>query len=381
MRKKICIALMTAFTVLLGVSSYFIIDHYREAEHQEQLYDSLVQLVEDSETEPAEPIIYSEDKTILPELTELYRQNNDLVGWICVEDTNINYPVMQTVDNPNYYLKRGFDKEYSSYGCPYVQEDCDVLKPSDNLVIYGHHMNNGSMFADFEKFKDEDFWRGHKTIAFNTLTEKNEYEILAVFKTVVYTDSPEAFKYYRFTDAQSPEEFDAYIEKCKGLSLYDTGVSAEYGDKLITLSTCEYSRTNGRIVVVAKKVTESSGANAPANDGAAEIPRANALIKKLCANYDDGNCLLLDEGEGCVCVQSISYSLLCRYFRNAVLPADPALEAEILGTHPDRCVSCGAPIIKRGNRKKYCEKCAGIAYKRQQAEYARKKRTESKNRG
>lgn len=93
------------------------------------------------------------------------------------------------------------------------------------------------------------------------------------------------------------------------------------------------------------------------------------------------NCLLLDEGEGCVCVQSISYSLLCRYFRSAVLPADPALEAEILGTHPDRCVSCGAPIIKRGNRKKYCEKCADIAYKRQQAEYARKKRAESKNRG
>ena len=91
-----------------------------------------------------------------------------------------------------------------------MQEDCDVLKPSDNVVIYGHHMNNGSMFADLEKFKDEDFWREHKTIAFNTLTEKNEYEILAVFKTVVYTDSPEAFKYYRFTDAQSPEEFDAF---------------------------------------------------------------------------------------------------------------------------------------------------------------------------
>jgi len=109
--------------------------------------------------------------------------------------------------------------------------------------------------------------------------------------------------------------------------------------------------------------------------------RANALIKKLCANYDDGNCLLLDDGESCVCVQSISYSLLCKYFRNAVLPAEPSLEAEILGTHPDRCVSCGAPIVRRGNRKKYCEKCAKIAYERQQAEYARKKRTESKNRG
>lgn len=87
--------------------------------------------------------------------------------------------------------------------------------------------------------------------------------------------------------------------------------------------------------------------------------RANALIKKLCANYDDGNCLLLDEGEGCVCVQSISYSLLCRYFRNAVLPADPALEAEILGTHPDRCVSCGAPIIKRGNGKSIVRNAPG----------------------
>ena len=151
-------------------------------------------------------------------------------------------------------------------------EEIDDFPDHPFQVREDEDMNNGSMFADLEKFKDEDFWREHKTIAFNTLTKKNEYEILAVFKTVVYTDSPEAFKYYRFTDAQSPEEFETYIEKCKELSLYDTGVSAEYGDKLITLSTCEYSRTNGRLVVVAKKVTESSGANAPANDGAAEIP-------------------------------------------------------------------------------------------------------------
>ena len=253
MRKKICIALITAFTVLLGVSGYFIFNHYREAEQQAQMYDSLAQIVEDSKTEPAELIPYSEDKTILPELTELYQQNNDLVGWICVEDTNINYPVMQTVDNPNYYLKRGFDREYSSYGCPYVQEDCDVLKPSDNLVIYGHHMNNGSMFADLEKFKDKDFWQEHKTITFSTLTDRNEYEILAVFKTVVYTDSPEAFKYYRFTDAKSAEEFATYVKKCKELSLYDTGVSAEYGDKLITLSTCEYSAQTEGLLLWQKK--------------------------------------------------------------------------------------------------------------------------------
>ena len=105
--------------------------------------------------------------------------------------------------------------------------------------------------------------------------------------------------------------------------------------------------------------------------------RANALIKRLCANYDNGNCLALDDGEPCACVQSISYSLLCKYFRKAVLPAEPLLEADILGTRFEKCVSCGA---QKGNRKKYCEKCAQRAYKAQQAEYARRKRAESKNR-
>ena len=104
-----------------------------------------------------------------------------------VADTNINYPVMQSVNEPNFYLKHGFDKEYSDYGCPYVQEDCDVQKPSDNLVIYGHHMSNGSMFAHLEKFKSKDFWSEHRMITFNTLTDKQEYEIVAVFRTVVYT--------------------------------------------------------------------------------------------------------------------------------------------------------------------------------------------------
>ena len=111
-----------------------------------------------------------------------------------------------------------------------------------------------------------------------------------------------------------------------------------------------------------------------------QLRRARKLIRRLCANYDEGNCLALDEGEGCVCVQSISYSLLCKYFRKAVLPAEPLLEADILGTRFEKCVSCGVPIIKKGNRKKYCEKCAQRAYKAQQAEYARRKRAESKNR-
>ena len=128
--------------------------------------------------------------------------------------------------------------------------------PSDNVTIYGHHMKNGSMFCDLEKFKSQDFWQEHKTIAFSTVTDRYEYEIVSVFKTFVYSDSPESFKYYHFVSAETPEDFSAYIDRCKELSIYETGVSAEYGDKLITLSTCEYSRTNGRLVVVAKRISD-----------------------------------------------------------------------------------------------------------------------------
>ncbi len=259
MKTKICVILIVAFAALFCTSAYFIFDHYRQDKQQAELYDSLAELVDstaDSEEEPAEPVLYTEEKTVLSELAELYQQNSDLAGWIRIEDTDINYPVMHTPDNPDFYLKHDFDKEYSDYGCPYVQENCDVQLPSDNVIIYGHHMKNGSMFCDLEKFKSQDFWQEHKTFLFNTVTDRYEYEIVSVFKTFVYSDSPEAFKYYHFVNAQTPEDFSAFIDRCKELSLYDTGVSAEYGDKLITLSTCEYSRTNGRFIVVAKRISD-----------------------------------------------------------------------------------------------------------------------------
>lgn len=256
MKKTICLILIAVFVTLLGTSVYFLYDYYRQANEQTELYDGLAEAVEQAKdgTQPTVEIPYDEEKSILPEYAELYLQNDDMVGWIQIVGTNINYPVMHTPDSPDFYLKHGFDKEYSDYGCPYVQENCDVQHPSDNVIIYGHHMNNGSMFGGLEKFKSEDFWKEHKKISFHTLTDKYEYEIVAVFKTVVYTDAPSAFKYYHFVNAETPEQFAEYISKCKELSLYDTGVTAEYGDKLITLSTCEYSRTNGRLVVVAKRV-------------------------------------------------------------------------------------------------------------------------------
>ena len=145
MKKKICMILVAVFVAVLGTSTYFIIDHYKESDKQAELYGKLADLVNaaaqtNAATEATKQILYSEEKMLLPELAELYQQNGDLVGWISIADTNINYPVMQSVNEPNFYLKHGFDKEYSDYGCPYVQEDCDVQEPSDNLVIYGHYI-------------------------------------------------------------------------------------------------------------------------------------------------------------------------------------------------------------------------------------------------
>ena len=159
---------------------------------------------------------------------------------------------MQTPNNPDFYLKHSFDKGYSEYGVPYMQENCR-LGLSDNCIIYGHHMQDGSMFADLCKFESEDFYKEHKTFCFDTLGAYGKYEIVCVFKTSVY--SADGFKYYHFVDAANAEEFNAYLSTCQALALYETGVSAQYGDNLLTLSTCEYSRTNGRMVVVAKLIT------------------------------------------------------------------------------------------------------------------------------
>ena len=137
----------------------------------------------------------------------VYEQNHDFVGWITIDGTSINYPVMQTPDHPSFYLKHAFDGSYSNYGTPYVQENC-MVGSSDNLILYGHHMNNGSMFADLCKYESEKFYREHSTIHFDTLDGYGDYEIVAVFKTVAY--SQDGFKYYHFVEADSREDFDAF---------------------------------------------------------------------------------------------------------------------------------------------------------------------------
>lgn len=178
MNKKILIPILTAFILVFAVSAGFIIKHYTESAKQEALYDSLAEIVEtepDGNVEPVEPIQYTETKFILPEYTELFTQNSDMVGWITVDDTKINYPVMQSKNEPNFYLKHGFDKAYTDYGCPYLQENCDVQEPSDNLIIYGHHiLLDGSTVLVESDLKDDNKRKGRRNF---TLMHEGSHQI------------------------------------------------------------------------------------------------------------------------------------------------------------------------------------------------------------
>jgi sortase B len=255
LKKYQSVICIVAAVCLLGAAAFcgwHICRHYAQVDEQTEAFAEIAEVVENApaEEETPEDTPVSEGEDILAKYKELYLQNEDMAGWISIDGTTINYPVMQTKNNPNFYLKHNFEKEYSDLGVPYIQEDCD-LAASDNLIIYGHHIKGQKMFGALEDYKSKSFYEKHKTIQFDTLTEQAEYEIIAVFKTVAY--SAEGYRYYDFVDAENEEEFNAYVGKCKELALYDTGVTAKYGDRLITLSTCEYSAQNGRLVVVAKK--------------------------------------------------------------------------------------------------------------------------------
>ena len=216
---------VVAAVCLLGTAAFCgfrIYHYYAEVDEQTEAFEEIAEMVEQAPTEETVP-----------------------------DDTPISEGDDVLAKYQEFYLKHYFEKDYSDLGTPYVQENCDIAE-SDNLVIYGHHIKGGKMFGALEDYKSKSFYEEHKTIQFDTLTEQAEYEIVAVFKTVAY--SSEGFRYYDFVDAENEEEFNSYVGKCKELALYDTGVTAEYGDRLITLSTCEYSAQNGRLVVVAKKV-------------------------------------------------------------------------------------------------------------------------------
>ncbi len=225
-------------------------------------------------------------------LDKVYAENNDLVGWIEIEGTKVNYPVMQTgnatgTDDPEFYLHRDFNRQASQAGTPFADQssviagatklenagDTNAIQVGDgyvvdystwNWLIYGHHMKFGTMFHDLLEFDDKDFWKGHKTFEFDrvvigedgqTITEEDEeYEIVAAAYSKIYPKESSAFKYYAYPGCYDEESFNEFIDGVKKESCYDTGVTAEYGDQLVTLSTCAYHTKNGRFYIVGKRI-------------------------------------------------------------------------------------------------------------------------------
>ena len=191
-------------------------------------------------------------------LEELQKINSDIVAWIEIENTNISYPVLQSSDN-YYYLRRNYKKNYSINGSIFLDKDYSFKKPSTNLLIYGHNIDNGTSFQNLLKYKDKKFYEEHPTIRFTTNKEDSEYEIIAVFRSrLYYADEKNVFRYYNFINAKNEKEYNNFIKNVKKASLYDTGKTAKYGEGLMTLSTCSYHTKDGRFVVVAKKVNSSS---------------------------------------------------------------------------------------------------------------------------
>ena len=271
MKKYLYIVTVVILLIVFGVSAFHVVSYIVGSQQQAAKYDDMAAQLDAQDAAAATaPSTQSQDPTaateefvpvteptdpetgILTRYLDFYEQNPDMVGWIKIEGTKLNYPVMQTPHDKDYYLKHNFEREYSDWGAIYVREECDVFRPSDNVTIYGHTMKDGSMFACLHEYCYEEVWENNNVIFYDTLYERHVYQIFAVFTTTASLG--EGFSYHQMEDAADEAEFNEFIATCKDLALYETGITPGYGEKIICLSTCEYSQDNGRLVVAAVRI-------------------------------------------------------------------------------------------------------------------------------
>lgn len=269
-KKLIYPALIALFAILFFVSGGILADYFVESQQQQSQMEELSDIVEQIQQQMQEQIdtndgtsaplsVYVQvtnpetgDKiNVLREYAKIYAMNPDVAGWIKIPGTRVNYPVMQTPGRTDFYLKRDFNKVSGRHGSIYACEDANLSEPSDNITIYGHRMADGTMFADLHNYRDKAFFDQYPLVQFDTLTEHHTYQICYIF--VMSASEESAFAYHTFVDG-TELEFNYFVSKCKELALYDTGAEVVYGDKLITLSTCDHDIDNGRLVVVARRL-------------------------------------------------------------------------------------------------------------------------------
>lgn len=251
---KIILLLLILFLIISSFYFFKLIYIYMK---ENRTYKNLQYIVEKEKDNNKSINKNNEQESYYSNLKMIKKINNDMVAWIKIDGTNINYPVMQ---KSNYYLHRDIYKKYSFHGTPFLSEYCD-LENSSNLIIYAHNMNDNTMFGQLECYKDFNFYLNHKYIKLYILNEENIieniYEVMTIFKISVSINND--FKYYSYINFRNIYEFKEFSDKLKEVELYNTGIIGNYNDKYVTLSTCEYSQENGRLVIVAKKISQNGG--------------------------------------------------------------------------------------------------------------------------
>ena len=266
MQKKILSVLIVLCLVTMILSTVMIIKETSDRRKEIDDFDELASLITDvnvSETEvetEAETAVgtevsgtESEDnggendpKVVTRNLTPLFEKNGDCIGWIYIDKTTVNYPVMHTPTEPQRYLRRNFDREYSIAGIPFLDGACTL--DCDNLIVFGHNMKNGTMFSDITPYQNEAYFLEHPVIEFETADGLKKYKVMAVVK-VKSNDN-----WYSFRVADDRSDYDGKIADIKSRALYDTGVTPEYPTQLLTLSTCEGVAQNDRIIVIGAEI-------------------------------------------------------------------------------------------------------------------------------
>ena len=245
-------AAMVVFAAIFLVSGGMLGKRFLDDRKTETQFSNLAAMIDTTAT--AAPVQEGEPvESNAAKFAALKAQNEEFIGWISIDGTNLDYPVMYSPTRENFYLKHDFAGNYSDYGVPYLDENCklDATGQSDNLVVYGHNMKTGTIFGCLTEYKKESYYAQHPTVTFDTLYGDAEYEVFAAFAIDVETD--QSFLYNEYLDV-SQTKFDEYVAEVRRRSDVKTDIIPQYGDQLLTLSTCEYSTANGRYVVVARRV-------------------------------------------------------------------------------------------------------------------------------
>lgn len=246
MAKKMLLVITLLLAAIMFCSVGMIIKETDERQQDISDFEKLESLI----TEPEQQAITDDESTAEPvstqslrNLTPLFEQNVDCLGWICIPDTSVNYPVMHTPQEPEKYLRRNFEGEYSVSGVPFLSGTS--LLDDTNLIIYGHNMKNGTMFSDVTQYRNKDYCTEHPVVEFETQQGLKRYAVFAVVQ-IKNDDS-----WYDFHIAADEAEYNQKIEEIRRRALYDTGITPEYGQQLLTLSTCYGATKSDRIIVIA----------------------------------------------------------------------------------------------------------------------------------